>query len=128
MFEQVIQIRRRKPLLKMEKDWNRSVCIEDPFDLNHNLGSGVTRKSRQAIPLYIHPDLLWHSWVSLELGQGCTLSYTYKCPLNHTLKCFARFLTCCCSTSQVLCSSQNMLRSSPSLSFYVMLLLQSPYY
>ncbi|RCN45318.1 nucleotidyltransferase domain protein, partial [Ancylostoma caninum] len=42
---QVVQIRRKKPLLKMEKDWSRSVCIEDPFDLNHNLGSGVTKKS-----------------------------------------------------------------------------------
>ncbi|VDM69774.1 unnamed protein product [Strongylus vulgaris] len=42
---QVVQIRRKKPLLKMEKDWNRSMCIEDPFDLNHNLGSGVSRKS-----------------------------------------------------------------------------------
>ncbi|KAK6054997.1 PAP/25A associated domain protein, partial [Cooperia oncophora] len=45
---QVVQIRRKKPLLKMEKDWNRSICIEDPFDLHHNLGSGVSRKSRLA--------------------------------------------------------------------------------
>ncbi|EPB69053.1 zinc knuckle [Ancylostoma ceylanicum] len=51
---QVIQIRRRKPLLKMEKDWNRSVCIEDPFDLNHNLGSGVTRKMYVFIVRNIH--------------------------------------------------------------------------
>ncbi|KAK6015258.1 PAP/25A associated domain protein, partial [Ostertagia ostertagi] len=34
---QVVQIRRKKPLLKMEKDWNRPLCIEDPFDLHHNL-------------------------------------------------------------------------------------------
>ncbi|KAK5978789.1 hypothetical protein GCK32_001180 [Trichostrongylus colubriformis] len=51
---QVVQIRRKKPLLKMEKDWNRSLCIEDPFDLYHNLGSGVTRKMFVFIVRNIH--------------------------------------------------------------------------
>ncbi|KAK6740069.1 hypothetical protein RB195_008504 [Necator americanus] len=51
---QVVQIRRKKPLLKMEKDWNRSVCIEDPFDLNHNLGAGVTKKMFVFIVRNIH--------------------------------------------------------------------------
>ncbi|VDM51934.1 unnamed protein product [Angiostrongylus costaricensis] len=41
----VVQIRRKKPLLKCEKMWHRSICIEDPFDLLHNLGSGVSKKS-----------------------------------------------------------------------------------
>ncbi|PIO71820.1 phage tail component protein, partial [Teladorsagia circumcincta] len=51
---QVVQIRRKKPLLKMEKDWNRSLCIEDPFDLHHNLGSGVSRKMFVFIVRNIH--------------------------------------------------------------------------
>ncbi|VDL84576.1 unnamed protein product [Nippostrongylus brasiliensis] len=42
---QVVQMRRKKPLLKTEKEWNRSLCIEDPFDLRHNLGAGITKKS-----------------------------------------------------------------------------------
>ncbi|CAB3402596.1 unnamed protein product [Caenorhabditis bovis] len=41
----VIQCRREMNLSKLEKDWNnKSLCIEDPFDLHHNLGSGVTKK------------------------------------------------------------------------------------
>ncbi|VDK55782.1 unnamed protein product [Cylicostephanus goldi] len=51
---QVVQIRRRKPLLKMEKDWSRAMCIEDPFDLHHNLGSGVTKKMFVFIARNIH--------------------------------------------------------------------------
>ncbi|KAK6021630.1 PAP/25A associated domain protein, partial [Ostertagia ostertagi] len=51
---QVVQIRRKKPLLKMEKDWNRPLCIEDPFDLHHNLGSGVSRKMFVFIVRNIH--------------------------------------------------------------------------
>uniref|UniRef100_A0A0K0DAN9 PAP-associated domain-containing protein n=1 Tax=Angiostrongylus cantonensis TaxID=6313 RepID=A0A0K0DAN9_ANGCA len=40
----VVQIRRKKPLLKCEKMWHRPICIEDPFDLFHNLGSGISKK------------------------------------------------------------------------------------
>ncbi|KAK6010797.1 hypothetical protein OSTOST_24136, partial [Ostertagia ostertagi] len=38
----------------MEKDWNRPLCIEDPFDLHHNLGSGVSRKMFVFIVRNIH--------------------------------------------------------------------------
>ncbi|VDL84995.1 unnamed protein product [Nippostrongylus brasiliensis] len=51
---QVVQIRRKKPLLKIEKEWNRSLCIEDPFDLRHNLGSGITKKMFVFIVRNIH--------------------------------------------------------------------------
>jgi hypothetical protein len=44
--ERVICIRRLAPLTKFEKLWNRfGIAIEDPFNLDHNLGSGVSRKS-----------------------------------------------------------------------------------
>ncbi|KJH48643.1 PAP/25A associated domain protein [Dictyocaulus viviparus] len=41
---EVVQIRRKKPLLKVEKMWHRPLCIEDPFNLSHNLGSGVSKR------------------------------------------------------------------------------------
>ncbi|CAI4232427.1 unnamed protein product [Auanema sp. JU1783] len=43
-YHKVIQIRRKEELLKMEKRWNRPICIEDPFDLKHNLGNVVNSK------------------------------------------------------------------------------------
>ena len=44
--ERVVCIRRLAPLTKFEKLWNGyGIAIEDPFDLNHNLGSGLSRKS-----------------------------------------------------------------------------------
>ncbi|MFH4975345.1 hypothetical protein AB6A40_002054 [Gnathostoma spinigerum] len=43
---EVIQIRRREPLNKLDKGWqSRPIAIEDPFDLNHNLSSGVHKKT-----------------------------------------------------------------------------------
>jgi len=44
--EHVICIRRLAPLTKFEKLWNGyGIAIEDPFDLSHNLGSGLSLKS-----------------------------------------------------------------------------------
>ena len=44
--EQVITIRQKNTLTRLEKLWNNhSIAIEDPFDLNHNLGGALTRKS-----------------------------------------------------------------------------------
>ncbi|XP_072031740.1 terminal uridylyltransferase 4-like isoform X2 [Amphiura filiformis] len=43
----VITIRQIKPLTRFEKMWtapSRGFAIEDPFDLDHNLGGGVSRK------------------------------------------------------------------------------------
>ncbi|XP_057368026.1 terminal uridylyltransferase 4-like [Daphnia carinata] len=40
---QVVSIRQLKPLFRLEKMWtDRPIAIEDPFDLSHNLGSGVS--------------------------------------------------------------------------------------
>ncbi|XP_061540719.1 terminal uridylyltransferase 4 isoform X2 [Phycodurus eques] len=43
--EHVITIRQKKRLTTFEKQWtSKCIAIEDPFDLNHNLGAGVSRK------------------------------------------------------------------------------------
>ena len=43
----VISIRMSRPLGKFEKMWNSPcIAIEDPFDLSHNLGAGISRKSK----------------------------------------------------------------------------------
>ncbi|CAL1267375.1 unnamed protein product [Larinioides sclopetarius] len=48
--EYVISIRQKKPLLRFKKLWyNDQLAIEDPFDLNHNLGAGLSRKMNSYI-------------------------------------------------------------------------------
>ncbi|KAJ8392523.1 hypothetical protein AAFF_G00074010 [Aldrovandia affinis] len=43
--EHVISIRQKKRLTTFEKQWtSKCIAIEDPFDLSHNLGAGVSRK------------------------------------------------------------------------------------
>ncbi|KAM9330719.1 terminal uridylyltransferase 7 [Gastrophryne carolinensis] len=43
--EHVICIRRKSLLTTFKKQWtSKYICIEDPFDLNHNLGAGLSRK------------------------------------------------------------------------------------
>uniref|UniRef100_A0A1I8J8X7 RNA uridylyltransferase n=1 Tax=Macrostomum lignano TaxID=282301 RepID=A0A1I8J8X7_9PLAT len=40
----VVTIRRSGPLLRLEKLWSTPLAIEDPFELSHNLASGMTKK------------------------------------------------------------------------------------
>jgi hypothetical protein len=43
----VISIRQKERLLRFEKLWtSKCMAIEDPFDLSHNLGSGLSRNSK----------------------------------------------------------------------------------
>ncbi|KAG8194119.1 hypothetical protein JTE90_003057 [Oedothorax gibbosus] len=43
--EFVISIKQKSPLTRFRKLWiNTQLAIEDPFDLNHNLGGGLSRK------------------------------------------------------------------------------------
>lgn len=43
--QQVVSIRMKRPLYKFDKLWtSTNICIEDPFDLNHNLGSGLSKR------------------------------------------------------------------------------------
>ena len=47
----VVCTRMSRHLSKFEKMWNSPcIAIEDPFDLNHNLGAGISRKSKFTIP------------------------------------------------------------------------------
>lgn len=42
----VVSVRQKAPLVKFEKMWmSKCFAIEDPFDLGHNLGGGLSRKS-----------------------------------------------------------------------------------
>ncbi|CAG9535186.1 unnamed protein product [Cercopithifilaria johnstoni] len=44
--QEVIQIRQTQPLMKLDKGWqSKPIAIEDPFDLTHNLSSGVHSKT-----------------------------------------------------------------------------------
>ncbi len=46
----VVCVRQLKPLTKFEKMWNSPcIAIEDPFDLDHNLGAGLSRKSKKEL-------------------------------------------------------------------------------
>lgn len=46
--QEVVQIRQTRPLMKLDKGWqSRPIAIEDPFDLTHNLSSGVHSKSKE---------------------------------------------------------------------------------
>uniref|UniRef100_A0A1I8GYL1 RNA uridylyltransferase n=3 Tax=Macrostomum lignano TaxID=282301 RepID=A0A1I8GYL1_9PLAT len=40
----VVTIRQSRPLPRQEKLWTTPLAIEDPFDLSHNLASGMTKK------------------------------------------------------------------------------------
>ncbi|KAK3909237.1 Terminal uridylyltransferase 7 [Frankliniella fusca] len=43
--QRVVCIRKKDPLYKFDKLWtSTNICIEDPFDLNHNLGSGLSKR------------------------------------------------------------------------------------
>ena len=45
--DNVISIKQFAPLSRLEKMWTtKCIAIEDPFDLNHNLGAGLSRKSK----------------------------------------------------------------------------------
>ena len=48
----VVSIRQSRPLTKFEKMWiSPCIAIEDPFELSHNLGAGISRKSNKQIGL-----------------------------------------------------------------------------
>ena len=48
--KEVVCIRQSRALSKFEKMWNSPcIAIEDPFDLTHNLGAGISRKSKYSL-------------------------------------------------------------------------------
>lgn len=45
--EHVVCIRQKEPLFRREKGWLRkTIAIEDPFELTHNLTAGLHMKSK----------------------------------------------------------------------------------
>lgn len=46
--EHVVTISQLEPLLRKEKRWTTStlICVEDPFEKSHNLGAGLTKRSK----------------------------------------------------------------------------------
>lgn len=53
--QKVVCIRKKDPLYKFDKLWtSTNICIEDPFDLNHNLGSGLSKRSMFNLTLTMH--------------------------------------------------------------------------
>ena len=65
----VVTIRQRKPLYQIEKMWaDRPIAIEDPFDLNHNLGSGLSLRSNTShwriLGWKLSPVVFYH-WLTL---------------------------------------------------------------
>jgi len=45
--KEVVTIRQLEPLHKIDKWWmGKHMCIEDPFDLDHNLAASIGPKSR----------------------------------------------------------------------------------
>lgn len=77
----VIAIRCSRTLPKFEKLWiSKGIAIEDPFDLNHNLGSALTRKSKCAnknleeLPFTTQQELAWQN---LFTGIGTQALYNF---------------------------------------------------
>jgi len=56
----VVCIRQKEELTKFEKLWNSdTLSIEDPFDLHHNLGGALSKKSALSL-LFIHTVVPLH--------------------------------------------------------------------
>ncbi|XP_052775836.1 terminal uridylyltransferase 4-like [Mya arenaria] len=72
LTEQVVTIRQFRTLSKFEKLWNgKCIAIEDPFDLNHNLGGALSRKMNQYIvSTLVHARELYGK--SLDLNNSIT--------------------------------------------------------
>ena len=88
---QVVCIRQFKPLYRLEKMWtDRPIAIEDPFDLSHNLGSGVSLRSKFASLMIETLSLIqgyWRIWCLSFSGclhppsiRDCSEVFPNSCP------------------------------------------------
>uniref|UniRef100_A0AAF5PP50 RNA uridylyltransferase n=1 Tax=Wuchereria bancrofti TaxID=6293 RepID=A0AAF5PP50_WUCBA len=85
---EVVQIRQTPPLMKLDKGWqSRPIAIEDPFDLSHNLSSGVHSKTMA----YIQKSFIQ------SREKFSTLSVVPNSKLNHnSLVLYASLLLSSC--------------------------------
>ncbi|XP_041359697.1 terminal uridylyltransferase 4-like isoform X2 [Gigantopelta aegis] len=69
--DQVVCIRQKGPLTRFEKLWNgKCIAIEDPFDIKHNLGAGLSRKMNNYIfKALIHGRQLYGTPVNLPTNE-----------------------------------------------------------
>uniref|UniRef100_A0A671QWJ8 Terminal uridylyltransferase 4-like n=2 Tax=Sinocyclocheilus anshuiensis TaxID=1608454 RepID=A0A671QWJ8_9TELE len=101
--EYVISIRQRKRLTTFEKQWtSKCIAIEDPFDLNHNLGAGVSRKMTNFImKAFINGRKLFGTPFYPQLGTEAVSHTT-------TANAILTFISCLISSSCVMASSQSI--------------------
>ena len=65
----IVQIRQNKTLMKYEKGWEyKPICIEDPFELTHNLGQNVTEEILHRIAKIFHLYLTLAESNSYSIG------------------------------------------------------------
>ncbi|XP_076069141.1 terminal uridylyltransferase 7-like isoform X2 [Oratosquilla oratoria] len=82
--DHVVTIRQHKPLSRLEKMWNsRCIAIEDPFDLSHNLGAGLSRKMNTFImKAFIRGREIFGSPVhSVPQGYSSLVDYLFDAKL-----------------------------------------------
>lgn len=79
--EFVVSIRQKALLTRFEKLWNgNSIAVEDPFDVSHNLGSGLTRKMNNFIfKTFINGRMLYGS----PIDQNMELFKSYQCAADY---------------------------------------------
>jgi terminal uridylyltransferase len=68
---QVVTMRQLEPLTKFEKWWSsKPIAIEDPFNLDHNLGQAVSAKMRTYILMRFQKAYLYHckhkNWTDID--------------------------------------------------------------
>ncbi|GFN98556.1 Zinc finger, cchc domain containing 6 [Plakobranchus ocellatus] len=79
--EFVVSIRQKALLSRFEKLWNGTcIAVEDPFDLSHNLGSGLTRKMNNFIfKTFINGRMLYGS----PIDQNMEMFNSYQRPSDY---------------------------------------------
>jgi len=79
--EFVVCIRQKQLLTRFEKLWNgKCIAIEDPFDLAHNLGSGLNRKMNNFIfKTFINGRMLYGS----PIDDNLDMYHKYNCPSDY---------------------------------------------
>lgn len=77
--EHVVTIRQHAPLTRLQKLWNsRCIVIEDPFDLSHNLGAGLSRKMNTFImKAFIRGREIFGSPISFPQGYRSLVDYLF---------------------------------------------------
>uniref|UniRef100_A0A1I8J737 RNA uridylyltransferase n=1 Tax=Macrostomum lignano TaxID=282301 RepID=A0A1I8J737_9PLAT len=101
----VVTIRRSGPLLRLEKLWSTPLAIEDPFELSHNLASGMTKKMAWFI--------LTTFFNALKRWSKSTSSRGPSWPRQRAVPLAARPFSTCASPASALLHHQRCLAPMP---------------